>query len=127
MTERPRKPQTLVERLAVLDTEVGATDDPTTSAVLLVAAAHTTRNRDLWGGDRAITFWDRLPDRVRVACYAGPTLNHWWEAITRALDCHPLPKAEDRTAVAKALAAGSDRAVLDVDTAEPGEQQEQLL
>lgn len=110
----PEHKPTLTERIDALETDIGPTDNPTRRAVLLVAAAHTTRNRNIWGGDRAITFWDRLPDRVRVACYRGPTLNHWWEAITRTLDCHALTRAEDRTAVAQALAQGDDRTVLDV-------------
>lgn len=91
-----------------------ALDDPTARAVLLVAVAHDYRDRDVWGGDRAITYWDRLPDRVRVACYAGPTLDHWWQSVTTQLGCTHPTLAEDRTAVAVALGAGADRTVLDV-------------
>lgn len=91
------------------------TDVPPTiaRAVLLVLAAHDGRDRGVWGGDRAITYWDRLPDRVRTSCYRGPTLGHWWEAITRTLGTTQPGRAADRDAIATALTAGDDIAVLD--------------
>lgn len=89
--------------------------DPTIArAVLLVLAAHDGRDRGVWGGDRAITYWDRLPDRVRTSCYRGPTLAHWWEAISRTLGTRQPTRAVDRQAVAGAIVGGDDLAVLDV-------------
>lgn len=107
-------PTTYRARLDRLATEVGPVDGPEATAELLVLAAHDTRDWDTWGGDRAITYWDRLPAKILAACYRGPTLAHWWQAITGTLGCTPPRRIEDRTAVAAALACGDDRAVLDV-------------
>ena len=102
---------TINEMIDRLETEVGELDPATRTATVLVCAAHQTRDRGVWGGDRAITYWDRLPDRVRTACYRGPTTAHWWEAISRALGCGHPSLREDREAVATAL-AGDSTAVL---------------
>lgn len=109
-TTRP----TIAEQLATSAAELGALPPAEARAVALVALAYATRDRDVWGGDRALTFWDRLPDRVRTGCYRGPTLGHWWEAMTRALGCGQPHRLEDRELLASTLAAGDDRAVLDV-------------
>lgn len=101
--------QAMLDRLAV---DVGPSPDRT--AELLVAIAHDRRDRSVWGGDRAITYWDRLPDRVRTACYAGPTVAHWWERMCRQLGCTQPSKQEDRMALAEALGCGRDAAVLEV-------------
>lgn len=104
----------LTDDLARLAADVGPPTSPAAArAELLIAAAHQTRSRDIWGGSRARTYWDVLPDRVRTCCYAGPTLGAWWERITRVLVC-TQPREEDRADVAAALAAGDDRAVLDL-------------
>lgn len=89
----------------------GCTADQTV-ALALVLLAHDNRDRSVWGGDRAITYWDRLPDRIRTATYAGPTLAHWWERVTRLLGAsHPTVEA-DRVELARVLACGRDAAVL---------------
>lgn len=105
-------PDTLTAMLDRLDIELGPADPITRRATLLVAAAHQTRDRDVWGGDRAITYWDRLPDRVRTGCYRGPLLAHWWESMTRTLGCSQPTQMDDRVALAAALGAGDDAAVL---------------
>lgn len=87
--------------------------DHVRDAVLLVTAAHDARDRVTWGGDRAITYWSRLPEKIRSACYGGPTLAHWWERITRILGCSQPSRLEDREAVS-VLLARNDPAVLDV-------------
>lgn len=107
MTARPP----MVDLLARATADLGPPPDPV--AELLVALAHDNRDRDVWGGDRAITYWDRLPDRIRAACYFGPTLAHWWERACAQLgSTHPTRK-EDREALARALACGRDSQVLD--------------
>lgn len=100
-------------RLDRLADQVGAVTGPAVHAERLVALAHDTRDRDVWGGDRAITYWDRLPDRVRTACYAGPTLAAWWERMSRQLGCSPPSLSTDRALLAATLACGDDAAVLD--------------
>ena len=102
----------VVTMLDRLHAQIGAPDQVTARATLLVATAHHTRDRDVWGGDRAITYWDRLPDRVRTGCYRGPLLAHWWESMCRTLGSGQPTVIEDRVALAQALAAGSDAAVL---------------
>jgi hypothetical protein len=103
---------TLRTRLDRLADEVGAPDPPLAAAELMVAAAYVGRNRDIWGGDKALTFWDRFPDRVRAACYRGPTPAHWWEAISRMLDVVAPAKVEDRRALVAALGHSDGTAVL---------------
>lgn len=98
--------------LVRLADEHGSLDAPASRAELLVAAAHRYRDREVWGGDRALTYWDRLPDRVRTATYAGPRLPQWWERICRELGVGQPSRREDREAVSRALAAGGDAAVL---------------
>lgn len=93
--------------------DVGPLDEVSARAELLIAVAHETRDRDIWGGDRALTYWDRLPEKVRAACYAGPTLADWWQRITTTLGCTHPRTVDDRRALATALAAGDDRQVLD--------------
>lgn len=105
---------TALDALTALNDEAGTVNEHVWTATLLVYVAHSTRNRDVWGGDRAITYWSILPDRVRTCCYAGPTLAAWWERICRVLDCAQPYRKEDRLAVAQALAAGDDGAVLEV-------------
>jgi hypothetical protein len=89
------------ERLAILADHVGDVDEASHAATLLVAVAHDTRDRVVWGGDRAITYWQRLPERVRAACYGGPSLADWWERISRLLGCIPPTRVEDREDVAR--------------------------
>ena len=105
---------TIEQRLASLTAEVGqAADTQTAAAEILVATAYAGRDRDVWGGDRALTFWDRFPDLVRAACYRGPTVAHWWDGITRVLGVQPPTAAEDRTALAKAIGHADQYGVLD--------------
>lgn len=108
MADRP----TIGEMLATSAADIGAINGPSARAELLIAVAHETRDRDVWGGDRAITYWDRLPEKIRSACYRGPTLAAWWEAVTRTLGCAQPRRAEDRRALAACLSAGDDQAVL---------------
>lgn len=102
-------------RLAALHAEIG---NPGTAhlqaAEVLVASAYAGRDRDVWGGDRALTFWDRFPDRVRACCYRGPTLGHWWDGMSRELGCQPPHRAEDRLALVRATNHTDQYAVLDV-------------
>lgn len=104
---------TVQKRLTRLAVEVGEVTGPDAVAEQLIALAHDNRDRDVWGGDRAITYWDRLPDRIRGACYAGPTLGHWWERVSVTLGCEPPRKREDRELLAAAIAGGDDQAVLE--------------
>lgn len=90
-----------------IDQATGMLGDMTAAercACILVALAHANRDRDVWGSDRAFTFWDRFPNDVRAACCRGPTLGHWWEAMTRRLGAHQPGKAEDRQLLAATLA-----------------------
>lgn len=105
---------TVTELMGALDNDVGGQDPVAARAALLVAVAHSTRDRDVWGGDRAITFWDRFPERVRGACYGGPTLDHWWQRMVATLGCHQPRNPRDRVTLTGALSGGGDRAVLDV-------------
>ncbi|MGH3993092.1 MAG: hypothetical protein ACRDSN_11600, partial [Pseudonocardiaceae bacterium] len=93
--------------------EVGALPAAEATAELLVGLAHQCRDRATWGGQRALTYWDRLPDKVRTACYAGPALANWWERMSRVLGCTPPRTPTDRADLARALACGEDFAVLD--------------
>lgn len=102
----------LLNRLDDAGVDVG--NDAMRRAFILVASAYRGRDRDVWGGDRAITFWDRLPDRVRTSCYRGPLLVHWWEAISRTLGVSQPGRMEDRETLATALAAGDDALVLEM-------------
>ena len=104
---------TIVDRLSASAELVGDPDPIMARAVLLVACAHETRDRSVWGGDKALTYWERLPEKVRASCYAGPSVGLWWERITRTLgSTHPRDPG-DRDALASALVAGDDRQVLD--------------
>lgn len=93
--------------------DVGALDGPAATAELLVGLAHQCRDRATWGGQRALTYWDRLPDKVRTACYGGPTLGHWWERMCRTLGCTPPRNETDRVDLARALACEDGEVVLD--------------
>lgn len=105
---------TIEQRLASLTDEVGpSADTQTAAAEVLVATAYAGRDRDVWGGDRALTFWDRFPDLVRAACYRGPTVAHWWDGITRVLGVRPPTASADRTALAKAIGHPDQYGVLD--------------
>lgn len=95
---------TITERMSALAADLGPAADELSAATFLAAAAYDGRDRDVWGGDRALTFWDRFPDRVRAACYRGPTLGHWWEGITRDLGVTPPTRAEDRARLARIIA-----------------------
>lgn len=105
---------TVREDLAVSALDVGALDGPDATAELLVGLAHQCRDRGTWGGQRALSYWDRLPDKVRTACYGGPTLGHWWERMSRVLGCSPPRDPTDRADLARALACPQASAVLDV-------------
>ncbi len=93
------------DRLAVVDQYHPVDDQAVRDAALLVACAYSGRDRSVWGGDRALTFWDRFPDRVRAGCYRGPTLGHWWEALTRSLGAQPPTQLVDRMALDAVLAS----------------------
>lgn len=95
---------TITDRMATLDGDLGTAEPEVSSATFLVAAAYDGRDRDVWGSDRALTFWDRFPDRVRAACYRGPTLAHWWEGISRDLGVSPPTRVEDRARLASIIA-----------------------
>lgn len=95
------------ERYGPLDLAAGR-------AELLIAIAHATRDRDVWGGERALTYWDRLPEKIRTACYAGPTLDHWWQRISTTFGCSQPRSDDDRAALAGALGGGDDGAVIAV-------------
>ena len=100
---------TITERMKALDADLGAADDDVTSAAtFLVAAAYDGRDRDVWGGDRALSFWDRFPDRIRAACYRGPTLGHWWDAISHELGATAPTRVEDRKRLAQILVMPAD-------------------
>lgn len=105
---------TISDRLDALADEIGDQDPISRRATLLVAIAHDTRDRDVWGGDRAITWWERFPDKIRAGCYGGPTLAHWWERMCRTLGCTQPRRIEDRQALAAAISAGDDQEVLTV-------------
>lgn len=96
---------TITERLDVADQQHPVTDRAVQDAVLLVACVYAGRDRSVWGGDRALTFWDRFPDRVKAACYRGPSLGHWWEAMTRQLGTQPPTQLIDRMALDAVLAS----------------------
>lgn len=104
--------ESVMTMLDRLHAEIGVPDEVTARATLLVAMAHHTRDRDVWGGDRAITYWDRLPDRVRTGCYRGPLVAHWWESMCRTLGAGQPSILEDRVALAQTIAAGGDGEVL---------------
>lgn len=110
---------TITDQLDALAQQAGAVDGSTAVAERLVALAHTTRDRDVWGGDRAITYWEHLPDKVRAATYAGPTIAAWWERMCRQLGCTQPARAEDRLLLAQCISCGDDRAVLDVLASQP--------
>jgi hypothetical protein len=93
----------MVARLRALDDEYGPLDDDSNAALILVGVAHDTRDRTVWGGDRAITYWSRLPEKVRAACYAGPHVADWWERAVRLLGCSQPSRQEDRAAVAQII------------------------
>lgn len=116
----PRRPD-VVDLLAAAAAEIGPVDGPAATAELLVAVAHATRDWEVWGGSRALEYWDRLPERVKVATYRGPTLGHWWSAIARQLGCSQPARKEDRQALAAALACGQDSPVLAALRARPEE------
>lgn len=91
---------------------IGELSKPQAVAQTLLLLAHDNRDRSVWGGQRALEYWDRLPDKVRMATYSGPTLAHWWERMVRLLGVsHPRSEA-DRTELATALACGLDADVL---------------
>src|SRR5690606_3790345 len=76
-----RRGRMIQQMLDALADEIGVLDPVSARAELLVAVAHECRDRGVWGGDRALTYWDRLPEKVRAACYAGPSLADWWQRM----------------------------------------------
>lgn len=72
-------------------------------AAELVAIAHRCVDWDVWGGARAVRYWDALADRCRNACYAGPTLAHWWERLTTQMSLDPPRTTADRARLAELL------------------------
>lgn len=92
--------------------EIGRVDPARECAELLIGVAHQSRDRATWGGDRALTYWDRLPDKVRGGTYSSRSLDGWWMSMTRALGCGQPRDPDDRAALALALACGDDQAVL---------------
>ena len=82
------------------------------TAELLACLAHRCADWDVWGGPRAVRYWDALTANVRAACYAGPRLALWWERLTRQMTLHPPSRAADRQLLAGLLAGGGDAAVL---------------
>lgn len=111
--------ETTQDLLMSVTHEIGMVHGPTATAELLVALAHQCRDRSVWGGERALTYWDRLPEKIRMATYAGYTLARWWERCSHTLGCTPPRVAEDRVALAVALAGGDDAQVLAVLRSEP--------
>lgn len=87
---------------------------PSGRAELLVMIAHRCVDWETWGGARAIRYWDAMGQRVRSACYAGPTLGAWWERLSRQMSLTPPRSAADREALATLLSEGADAAVLAV-------------
>jgi len=94
-------------------------EGPQRTAEVLTAMAHRCADWDVWGGPRAIRYWDALTSRVRQACYAGPRLSLWWERLTVQMSLTPPPRKADRALLASLLAGGGDAAVLDVLRREP--------
>lgn len=84
------------------------------TAELLCAMAHRCADWEVWGGPRAIRYWDALTARVRQACYAGPGLAMWWERLTVQMSLTPPARKADRALLASLLAGGADQAVLAV-------------
>lgn len=105
---------TVTERIAAAAAEIGPAEGPLAVAELLVAVAHDTRDRGVWSGNRMLTYWDRLPDQVRAACYGGPTVGHWWERMCRILGSGQPTNAPDRVALGQALTTADGAAVLSV-------------
>lgn len=79
---------------------------PDETATQLVMLAHRCIDWDVWGSARAVRYWDALASRVRAACYAGPTLAHWWARMCVSMSLHEPSLAADRTLLASLLAEG---------------------
>lgn len=85
---------------------------PHDAAVALVGIAHRCVDWDIWGGPKALRYWDGMTARVRSACFAGKTLGDWWEALTRSMSLHPPGRKEDRARLVDLLGHPDGRAVL---------------
>lgn len=88
-------------------------DGPEAIADQLVELAHRCADWDVWGGARAIRYWDAFTERVRASSYAGPSLADWWEAMVRRMSVHQPARADDRRRLAELLAAPDQAAVRD--------------
>lgn len=84
------------------------------TAELLACLAHRCADWDVWGGPRAVRYWDALASRTRQACYAGPRLAQWWERLTVQMSLTAPQRRADRAILGALLAGGDDAAVLDV-------------
>lgn len=81
-------------------------------AELLVMLAHRCVDWDVWGGSRAMRYWDALTERVGTACYAGPTLADWWRRMTIQMSLVVPYSSEEKILLASIMAGGDDRNVL---------------
>lgn len=89
-------------------------DGPARDAELLVAVAHRSADWDVWGGARALRYWDALASRVRSACYAGPLLSRWQARLWSSMSLAGPYRDSDRRLLASLLSQGGDREVLAV-------------
>lgn len=88
-------------------------DGPDAKADRLVALVHGCMDWDVWGGARRVRYWDALVENTRAACYAGPTVADWWEAMARRMQCGWPYDDSDRAELAVLMAIRDHRPVLD--------------
>lgn len=79
----------------------------------LVLLAHYGADFSIWTGKRRVRYWEALTERVKAATFAGPTLGHWWEWLSRDLPTAPR-NAREREDLAHLLASENPREVLRV-------------
>jgi hypothetical protein len=97
----------------VADSPLPPVDDIDRSAEILLTLAHRSVNWDVWGGPKAMRYWDALTDRSRTAVYAGPSLGDWWQRMTTSMQLSPPHTKADRLLLAELLSCGHDREILD--------------
>lgn len=69
-------------------------DDADGVAERLLLLLHYGSDFGIWGEKRRARYWEALTERVKGACYSGPTLMDWWSNISEAIPSQPRNEKE---------------------------------
>lgn len=114
MTEKTALPPEAMVEILTLSELPPLTSYAEQCAEALILAAHRCRNSDVWGGNRALVYWDvAFPDRVYAAAIQSSSLGEWWQRLDRSMSL-TAPVPADREPIAVLLGSPEGKAALDV-------------